>query len=74
MKLDMIIKCISLCCLLAGTSVVLTGCAAPGETSQEVSRRHSEVVRRNMLLVQDDVDRLLMLDEPSRASDKLIRP
>lgn len=74
MKLNMIVKCFSVCCLLAVVSVILSGCAAPGETPEEVSRRHSEVTRRNVLLIQSDIDTVLMLDQSSQATDKLVRP
>ncbi len=60
-----------LCVVLAG---MLTGCVgAPGETSDEVHTRHVGVVKENWIQAQDDIDAILMLDKPSRLSDKLVR-
>ena len=74
MKPNMIVKYIGITCLLLALSITLTGCAGAGETKEEVARRHSDVVRKNMLLIQDDIDAILMLDKPSGASEKLVRP
>jgi hypothetical protein len=65
-------------CLFAILICSLTACrgstrAAPGETVREVHTRHVGVVKTNWLEMQDDIDAVMMLDKPSRLSDKLIR-
>ena len=62
-------------CLFALSAMVLSlfGCSSPGETPDEVSRRRKRVIRNDLLQVQDDLDAVLMLDKPSRISDKPIR-
>ncbi len=81
MKRLNISKCVrlGLClCLFAILTCSLTACsgkslAAPGETVREVHTRHVSTIKTNWLQVQDDIDAVLMLDSPSRLSDKLIR-
>jgi len=60
-------------CLFAALIVSLTACSSPGETAREVHTRHVGVVKTNWLEMQDDIDAVMMLDKPSRLSDKLIR-
>ena len=62
-------------CLLTVLIGALAGCAAgtPGETAEEVHTRHVGIIKTNWLEMQDDIDAVLMLDKPSRLSDKLIR-
>lgn len=75
MKITKTLKNLGICCLLIAIASAITGCAAgPGETKAELDRRHDRVVKTNMLLVQEDLDAVFMLDKPSRASDKLVRP
>ncbi len=51
--------------------LVLAGCGGqPGETRAEVSRRHDRVVRLNGEMMRSDIDKVLMLDQPSRLTDK----
>ena len=51
----------------------LTGCQGAGETRAEVNRRHHRVVNTNLQRLQDDVDSVLLLDKPTRLSEKYIR-
>ena len=45
----------------------LTGCmSAPGMTSQEVHRRHMNMIKQDTLMLQDDIDAVFMIDRPSR--------
>ena len=72
-KIDM--KCyialVSLCLLCI---ICLAGCfGSPGETSTEVNRRHERVIRNNALQIRDDADAFLLLDKPSKLSDKVVR-
>lgn len=50
------------------------GCSSsqPGETSAEGHRRHLRVARINQQEMMADIDAVLMLDEPSRLTDKRI--
>ncbi|OHB64531.1 MAG: hypothetical protein A2Y77_07960 [Planctomycetes bacterium RBG_13_62_9] len=58
-------------CILA---MVLSGCSwqHPGETVSEVNRRHERVLRLNNQMMLSDLDRVLMLDRPSRLTDRRI--
>jgi hypothetical protein len=50
------------------------GCSStqPGETAAEGRRRHQRVARINQQEMMADIDAVLMLDEPSRLTDKRI--
>jgi hypothetical protein len=50
------------------------GCSfsQPGETVAEGHRRHQRVVRINQQELMADIDTVLMLDEPSKLTDKRI--
>ena len=43
-----------------------------GETSAEGSRRHQRVLRINQSELMSDIDRALLLDQPSKLTDKRI--
>ena len=70
-----LILCFCLFAILIGSLAACSGSAraTPGETVREVHIRHVGVVKTNWLEMQDDIDAVLMLDKPSRLSDKLIR-
>jgi hypothetical protein len=50
------------------------GCSLsqPGETVSEGKRRHQRVARINQQLLMADIDTVLMLDKPSKLTDKRI--
>jgi len=50
------------------------GCSfsQPGETAAEGRRRHDRVARIDQQEMMADIDRVLMLDRPSRLTDKRI--
>ena len=51
------------------------GCSSfsqPGETAAEGHRRHQRVARINQQEMMADIDAVLLLDEPSRLTDKRI--
>jgi len=50
------------------------GCSSsqPGETVAEGHRRHQRVVRINQQEMMADIDAVLLLDEPSKLTDKRI--
>lgn len=53
---------------------LLAGCGGrqPGETSAEISRRHDRVLRLNGEMALSDLDKVLLLDRPSKLTDKRI--
>ena len=59
--------------LLSVVASCLVGCGATGLTSGEVHRRHVDSMKTSMLQMQDDIDAILMIDRPSRLSDKIVR-
>lgn len=77
MKNAAILKCFGrVCCLCVLCLMVfcLGGClSSPGETSSEIHRKHMNTIKTDSLQIQDDVDAVLHLDQPSRLSDKFIR-
>ncbi len=46
--------------------------AQPGETALERKVRHSRIMRASYHQMVEDIDKLLLLDEPSTLSDKRI--
>ena len=50
------------------------GCSSqqPGETAADGHRRHQRVVRINQQEMMADIDMVLMLDQPSKLTDKRI--
>jgi hypothetical protein len=50
------------------------GCSSKqlGETKEEVNRRHKRVLRTNHQELMRDIDKVLLLDEPSKLTDKRI--
>ena len=50
------------------------GCVSwqPGETAAESQRRHKRVLRINRQEMMADVDKVLLLDKPSKLTDKRI--
>ena len=52
---------------------LLCGCSSwgqPGETAAEARRRHERVARINYQQMMADIDKFLLLDRPSRLTDK----
>ena len=70
-----LILCFCLFAVLIGSLTACSGStrATPGETVREVHTRHVGIIKTNWLHAQDDIDAILMLDQPSRLSDKLVR-
>ena len=60
-------------CLFAAFAVCLCGCGGAGETAGEVKDRHGAIMRTQMHMIQDDVDAVILLDRPTRLTDKLTR-
>jgi len=71
--------CVSVCkVFLAVALLVLVfisfGCRSsqPGETAAEGRRRHDRVARINHQEMMSDIDKALLLDKPSKLTDKRI--
>ena len=78
-KKGTMMKSVSLCrVVLAAILVALTllpfGCAVDqlGESAAEGNRRHRRVLRINRQEMMADIDRVLLLDKPSKLTDKRI--
>lgn len=51
----------------------LTGCLEQlGETSAEGKRRHARILRVNRQELMGDIDKVLMMDKPSKLSERRI--
>ena len=62
--------------VILGLFVVLPfGCSTTqfGETAAEGSRRHKRVQRINQSELMADIDMMLLLDQPSKLTDRRIR-
>ncbi len=51
---------------------LLYGCAQPGETAAEGRRRRQRVLRINQQEMMADIDAFLLLDRPSKLTDRRI--
>ncbi len=63
-------------CILCVVALCLSGCfkfKGPGETTSQVHQRHMRVINTSRRQMQDDIDAVLLLDKPSKLSDKVIR-
>lgn len=58
--------------VLCFSAMYLAGCSQPGETMAEGHRRHLRNVSINHQEMMEDIDRVLLLQEPSRLTDKRI--
>ncbi len=59
--------------LAAVLTLAAAGCKGPGMTQKEVNRRHQNTINTNTLLIQEDIDKVLLLDQPSRQSEYIVR-
>ena len=60
----------ALALMLCAVALLSTGCRGMGETKAEASRRHSRVLRLDTQQIGSDMDMVLMLDRPSRLTDR----
>ena len=61
--------------VLCAMAFWLVGCGSSaqlGETQAEGDRRHKRILRVNNQEMMGDIDRTMLLDRPSRATDKRI--
>ena len=61
-------------CVLALFAIVLAGCSGTlGETADEVRIRHTIINKTKMPQIQDDLDTVFMMKEPSRLTEMYVR-
>lgn len=59
--------------ILCFMAFLLTGCLEQqGETTAEGKRRHTRVLRTNRQELMSDIDKVLLIDKPSKLSDRRI--
>ena len=70
---------ISVCKVILAVALLILvfmplGCSSsqPGETAAEGRRRHDRIARINRQEMMQDIDKTLLLDEPSKLTDKRI--
>ena len=74
-KVVIMLRSVALTVLLGALICLACGCSSyeqPGETAAEGRRRHERVARINRQEMMADIDRFLLLDKPSRLTDKRI--
>ncbi|HDS85487.1 MAG TPA: hypothetical protein ENN97_09875 [Phycisphaerales bacterium] len=59
--------------LLIAVGVFASGCSSRGMTAAEVNRRHERTIQNNLWQVQEDIDKIFLLDGPTRLSEQMIR-
>ena len=52
---------------------VVTGCSGQGQTAAELRRQRIRTRTANIQALHDDIERALMIDRPSRLTDKKVR-
>lgn len=75
MKSVSALVCKVILAVVLGTFIVLpSGCSSAqlGETATEGRRRHQRVQRINQAELMADIDMLLLLDQPSKLTDRRI--
>ena len=59
--------------ILCFMAFLLTGCLEQlGETSAEGRKRHTRAARTNQQELMGDIDKVLMMDKPSKLSDRRV--
>ena len=58
--------------ILFSLAVLVSGCAQPGETKAESSRRHKRAFRINHQEMMADIDTVFLTDQPSKLTNKRI--
>jgi len=71
MRKNSILMLVWVLAIIAG--VLMSGCAAPGLTKNEVKRRHQDALQNDQWQIQDDIDAVFLFDRPGRLSDKMVR-
>lgn len=75
MKRVSALGCKVILAVVLGIFIVLPyGCSSTqlGETAAESHRRHKRVLRTNQQELMEDIDMVLLLDQPSKLTDKRI--
>jgi len=58
--------------ILSSFLLLHCGCSQPGETTAEGHIRHRRNVKINQQELMQDIDRALLMDQPSKLSDKRV--
>ncbi|MHC4120537.1 MAG: hypothetical protein ACYSWO_23835 [Planctomycetota bacterium] len=69
------IRSVALTVILGALVSLACGCSSyeqPGETAAQGRRRHERVARINRQELMSDIDKFLLLDRPSKLTDKRI--
>ncbi|MHC4625302.1 MAG: hypothetical protein ACYS4W_15520 [Planctomycetota bacterium] len=67
-----VLSLLVLMAMLFSLAILASGCSQPGETTAEGSRRHSRALRINQQELIADLDAFLLLDKPSKLTDKRV--
>ena len=61
-------------CVLCAVILFVAGCMqGEGESRGEIDQKHMRKINTGTRQMQDDIDSMLLMDKPSRLSDKVIR-
>ncbi|MHC4300831.1 MAG: hypothetical protein ACYS7Y_26455 [Planctomycetota bacterium] len=74
-KVVLMIRSVALTVILGALVSLACGCSSyeqPGETAAQGRRRHERVARINRQELMSDIDKFLLLDRPSKLTDKRI--
>jgi hypothetical protein len=74
-KVVLMIRSVALTVILGALVSLACGCSSyeqPGETAAQGRRRHERVARINRQELMADIDKFLLLDRPSKLTDKRI--
>lgn len=67
------LRFLTLAIVVCTSVLLLGGCwGHPGETAVEVNRRRARTVRLNHQMLRDDIEKALLLDQPSTLTDRRI--
>ncbi|MHC4264786.1 MAG: hypothetical protein ACYSUK_02510 [Planctomycetota bacterium] len=58
--------------ILLSFVLCLCGCSQPGETTDEGARRHQRMMTVNQQQMMEDIDKALLLHEPSKLTERRI--
>jgi len=58
--------------VLLGLLVSVYGCSQQGETVSEGHRRHQRIISINQQQLNEDIDKALLIDEPSKLTRRRI--
>jgi hypothetical protein len=72
MRSTYICKVIIIVAICSFIFTLVSGCSQPGETAADVHRRHLRTLRIDQQEMNADIDKTLLLDRPSKLTEKRI--